>query len=80
MAREVHTLTLSASDWGKVVVALDHELNRARNEADGKGLGLELRLKLAIRVGILTRIRSEIKRQRQSIRYGHVTDQSVIKS
>lgn len=72
-------LELNDSDWGKVAVALDHELGRARKDADEPHLPNVCRLKLAIEVGRLARIRDDIRNQRRAIRYGQVTDQSVSK-
>ncbi len=80
MAREVHTLTLAAPDWGKVAVAVQRHLNWLRNMArTNERPTPESRLRDACEIATVSRIKTEIIKQRRGIRYGRVTDQSASK-
>ena len=78
MAREIHTITLSSADWGKVAVAVNSELRDALGL--WKRLGnsnLKRGIPLCVKIDALSRIRKEIREQRRAIRYGQKTGQSV---
>ena len=82
MSKQKVSIELSDSDWGKVAVAVDHELNKCMN--DWRGISgqrnLSRHVPLCVKIDALARIRQEVKRQRRAIRSGQVTDQSVSKT
>ena len=81
MPAKLITLEMTDKDWGKVAVALDGALGRARKNSNDTDIRLPAvaRMRLACDAATLARIRTDIKNQRRAIRYGQKTDQSVSK-